>query len=213
MNRRQILTGLFALPLLAPTPADAQQPASLTGAARAQALREANAALNSQRVIQGRFLQIAPDGLVTAGRFFLQRPGRVRFEYDPPTRLLIVSDGTTVAVHDRALRSLNTARLRATPLYFVLKNDINLERDAHVTRAIRQGDALFVSARDRRGEADGEITLHLAGPSLHLRAWDVVDATGGRTRITLTDIQPVAALDQRLFRVPRPGALNTTAPR
>lgn len=213
--RRAFLAAVVSLGVglatVAAFPAAAQQ-AALAGAARTEALTRASAALNAQRSLSGRFRQVAPDGTATTGRFYLQRPGRVRFEYDAPSRLLIVSDGSIVAIHDRALRSLDRAPLRQTPLYFVLKNNINLERDARVTRVLRQGETLFVSVRDRTGEADGEITLRLEGPDLQLRSWDVVDATGSRTRVALTSIESGATIDPRLFRTPRPGALNTTAP-
>ncbi|MGE0044787.1 MAG: outer membrane lipoprotein carrier protein LolA [Hyphomonadaceae bacterium] len=209
--RRAFLAALVGLAASAALPALAQQTV-LTGAARAQALTQASAALNAQRSVQGRFRQVAPDGTATTGRFYLQRPGRVRFEYDAPSQLLIVSDGQTVAIHDRALRSLDRAPLRQTPLYFVLKNNINLDRDARVTRVARDGGALFVSVRDRTGEADGEITLRLEGANMTLRSWEVVDATGSRTRVALTSVDSGGAIDPRLFRTPRPGALNTTAP-
>ena len=182
------------------------QPAAtvLAGAARSQALTQANASLNAIRTLQGRFLQLAPTGRATTGAFYLQRPGRLRFAYDSPTPMVIVADGSVVAIQDTALRSVNRAPLRSTPLYFVLKNDINLERDARITRVARRGDVLFVTARDRTGAADGEITLALVGPNLELRSWDVVDAAGGRTQLALTNVSRPAAIDQRLFRSPVP---------
>lgn len=181
----------------------------LTGAARAAALARANAALNDIRLLQGRFIQIAA-GNTTTGAFHMQRPGRLRFAYDPPASMLIVADGSVVAVQDTALRSVNRAPLRSTPLFFVLKSDIDLERDARVTRVAQQGDTLFVTVRDRTGAADGAITLALVGPNLELRSWDVTDATGARTRLALTDVSRPASIDQRLFRSPLPPA---TGPR
>jgi outer membrane lipoprotein-sorting protein len=185
----------------------------LTGAERARALSQASAALNAQRLLAGRFRQTAPDGSVTQGRFYLQRPGRVRFEYDPPAAMLIVADGSIVAIEDRALRSTNRSPLRETPLFFVLKNDINLERDARVTRVVRDGATLLVSARDRTGQADGEITLRLEGPDYQLRSWDVVDASGALTRIALTQVSRPDRVDPRLFRAPAPTAVSPRTPR
>lgn len=207
-RRAAIATGLAAL--LAPeafaqlrgtSPAAGQ---ALAGPARTQALTRASAALNAIRTLQGRFRQIAPDGRATTGAFYMQRPGRLRFAYDPPASMLIVADGSVLAVQDTALRSVNRAPLRSTPLYFVLKNDINLERDARITRVVQNADALLVTARDRGGTADGEITLRLAGPNLLLTSWDVVDAMGGRTRLSLSELTRPASIDARLFRSPQP---------
>lgn len=202
-TRRAALAGSLAL--LAPGAlAQGAAEAALTGAARSQALAQASAALNAIRTLAGRFRQIAPDGRATTGQFYMQRPGRLRFAYDPPATLLIFADGSVVAVQDTALRSVNRAPLRTTPLYFVLKNNIDLERDARVTRVMRRGDDLYVTARDRTGNADGEITLRLSGPRLQLDSWDVVDAMGGRTRLALSELSSPASLDPRLFRTPQP---------
>ncbi len=204
-----------ALALLVSQAAPAQElrgtsaPASdgaLTGAARTQALARASASLNQIRLLQGRFRQISPDGRATTGQFYMQRPGRLRFAYDSPATMLIVADGSVLAVQDTALRSVNRAPLRTTPLYFVLKNDINLDRDARITRVIQRGQTLLITARDRTGDADGEITLMLSGPSLQLTSWDVVDAMGGRTRLSLSDLTTPSAIDSRLFRSPQPTA-------
>ncbi|MBI1186408.1 MAG: outer membrane lipoprotein carrier protein LolA [Alphaproteobacteria bacterium] len=213
--RRQFLAGLLGLAaaLAFAAPASAQSGQALQGAERTRALTQASAALNSQRLLAGRFRQTAPDGSVSQGRFYLQRPGRVRFEYDPPTSMLIVADGSIVAIEDRALRSTNRSPLRETPLFFVLKNDINLERDARVTRVRREGGALLVSARDRTGQADGEITLRLEGPNYELRSWDVVDASGALTRIALTQVSRPERVDPRLFRAPAATAVSPRAQR
>ncbi|MGE3143279.1 MAG: outer membrane lipoprotein carrier protein LolA [Hyphomonadaceae bacterium] len=176
----------------------------LSGAERVRALARASASLNAMRTLQGRFVQWAPSGQATTGDFYLQRPGKLRFAYDSPASLLIVADGSILAVQDTALRSVNRAPLRSTPLYFVLKNNIDLERDARVTHVARQGDTLYVTARDRTGAAQGDITLAFVGAEAQLRSWDVVDATGARTRLALTNVSRPAALDQRLFRTPEP---------
>jgi outer membrane lipoprotein-sorting protein len=211
--RRAFLAGLAALMAAAALPFPAQaEPTALEGPERTRTLAEASAALNEQRLLQGRFRQVAPDGSITTGRFFLQRPGRVRFEYDPPAPLLIVADGSVVAIQDRALRSTNRSPLRATPLYFVLKDNINLNRDVRVTRVEREGETLYVSARDRTGEADGELILRLDGPDFALRAWDVVDATGARTRFALIGVSSPDVINPAAFRAPPSTAVSPRGP-
>jgi outer membrane lipoprotein-sorting protein len=208
--RRTILFAILGL-AFAPSLATAQS-SGLTGAERTQTLAAASAALNAQRSLRGTFRPTAPDGRTSTGRFYLQRPGRVRFEYDPPAEFLVVADGSIVAIQDRALRTTNRAPLRSTPLFFVLKSEISLERDARVTRVVREGGALLVSARDRTGQADGELTLRLEGPNYTLRSWDVVDATGSRTRVQLTSVEAASSLDPRLFRAPAATAVSPRGP-
>lgn len=196
------LTPAAAQMQVAPPAAAAQvtQPVMLMGPARTQALDLANRSLNAMQSLQGRFLQTSPGGRFS-GAFYLQRPGKLRFEYDPPATMLIVSDGRVVAVRDRALRTTQRTPLRSTPLNFILRGDIDLERDAHITRVVRQGDSLFVTARDRTGQANGELTMRLELPDAHLSSWEVIDATGARTQIALTQVSTPASIDRRLFRM------------
>lgn len=190
---------------LRPTLPVAAAPASpgvvaLTGADRDAALAQANATLNAVSRLQGHFVQMSPDGSRATGNFYLQRPGKLRFEYNPPATLLIISDGSVVSLRDRALRTTDRTPLRSTPLNLILRSRIDLAHDARVTQVARDGGWLRVTARDRAGLAEGQITLFFFGPSAELRSWDVVDATGARTRISLTDVTQPAALDAALFR-------------
>jgi outer membrane lipoprotein-sorting protein len=217
MNRRSALLALAALaaaPLAAAQPAQpaadlrlrtnvASQPAivALEGAERAAGLTLANTTLNAVQRLQGRFTQSSPDGSRAVGAFYMQRPGKLRFEYDPPAALLIVSDGSVVAMRDTELLTTERTPLRSTPLNLILAQTIDLERNARITRVARSGPWLMITARDRSGQTDGLITLHFYGPNAELRSWDVIDATGARTRITLSELTRPASLDRRLFRL------------
>jgi outer membrane lipoprotein-sorting protein len=212
MNRRLALAGLTALLLAAPAAAQdlrprtvetaAQAPlVTLEGAERTAALAQANRTLNSVQRLQGRFVQSSPDGSRAGGMFYMQRPGKLRFEYDPPATLLIVSDGNVVAMRDTALRTTERTPLRSTPLHLILSETVDLERNARIVRVSRSGPWTLISARDRSGQTDGTITLQFYGPDAQLRSWDVIDATGARTRITLSDLIQPASFDRRLFRL------------
>jgi outer membrane lipoprotein-sorting protein len=200
MTRRAILLGLAAASL-APAAWAQVAPVALEGPARAEGLAQANRALNAIQRLQGRFTQSAPGGARSTGAFYIQRPGKLRFEYDPPATLLIVSDGSVVAMRDTELRTTERTPLRSTPLNIILGAQIDLERNARVLRVSRAGPWLMVTARDRTGEMDGQITLQFFGAQAELRSWDVIDATGARTRITLSEVTAPASLDRRLFRL------------
>lgn len=219
MSKRILLAGLaglaglaaLALPAAAQTLSPELRPrtevavaaglVTLEGDARAAALARANQTLNAVAQMQGRFVQTAPDGARASGAFYLQRPGKLRFEYDPPASLLIVSDGSVVALRDSALRTTDRTDLRSTPLNLILRNQVDLARDARIVRVSRQGEWILVTARDRSGQTDGAISLHFFGPHFELRSWDVVDLTGARTRIALSQVTRPASLDRNLFRL------------
>ena len=174
----------------------------LAGPERAAALAQASASLNRIAAVQGRFAQIAPNGSRSQGDIYLARPGKMRFQYDAPSPLTIVSDGSVVAVFDNTSRDVQRLPLRSTPLYYVLKKDVNLERDARIVRVSRSGDSLLVTARDRTGDADGEITIIFAGPTYDLREWVVTDGQRQTTRISLSGVRASGSVNPRLFRVP-----------
>lgn len=201
MNRRFALLGLTALALAPAAYAQQDTPTVLEGAARAEGLALANRSLNATQRLQGRFIQQSPGGARASGMFYLQRPGRLRFEYDAPATMLIVADGSVVALRDTELRTTERTPIRSTPLNIILGQTINIERDARVLRVSRAGQWLMITARDRSGQTDGQITLQFFGPNAELRSWDVIDATGARTRITLSDITRPASFDRRLFRL------------
>lgn len=203
MNRRSLLTGLAAASAFAATPAWAQQAEIqvLEGDARAQGLAAANRWLNSMQRLQARFVQTAPGGARANGTVYIQRPGKMRFQYDPPATMLIISDGSVVSLRDTELRTTERTPLRSTPLNLILGQNIDLERQARVRRVSRSGPWLMITARDRTGEMDGEITLQFHGENAELRSWDVRDGTGSRTRITLSDVTQPASLDRNLFRL------------
>jgi outer membrane lipoprotein-sorting protein len=213
MNRRFVLLGIAAT-LAAPavqaqelrprTAVAAATPpviTALAGAERTAALALANQTLNTVQRLQGRFVQTAPNGARAGGLFYLQRPGKLRFQYDPPATMLIVADGSVVSLRDTALRTTERTPLSSTPLNLILGAQIDLARDSRILRVAHSGPWLLISARDRSGQTDGQITLHFHGAGAELRSWDVHDVTGARTRITLSELTQPASLDRRLFRL------------
>jgi outer membrane lipoprotein-sorting protein len=200
MNRRLALLGLSAL-VLAPAAYAQTAPVVLQGAERAAGIAAANRTLNSFTRLQGRFTQSSPGGARSSGTVYIQRPGRMRFQYDPPASLLIVSDGSVVAMRDTELRTTERTPLRSTPLNLILGQNIDLERNARVLRVSRAGPWLMITARDRGGQTDGQIILQFYGESAELRSWDVIDATGARTRISLSGVTQPANFDRSLFRL------------
>lgn len=196
---KALFASLALLSAAASAGAQAPLPVALTGTERTQAIADASRRLDAIRMLSGRFEQLAPNGAITRGTFHLQRPGRLRFDYDKPSPLTIVSDGSVVSIQDRALRTIDRAPLRSTPLHFVLASSINLDRDLRVTQVVREGERLAIALKDRTGQSDGELTLIFSGANLS--AWRVIDAAGQVTEVRLVDTRTPTKLDAKLFRM------------
>ena len=187
-----------AAPAVAPADA-AGDP--LTPVQRDTLLKQAAASLEKVKTATGKFEQLAPDFSVETGRFALSRPGKVRFEYDAPSPLLIVSNGTTVAMQDSELETTDRVPLGSTPLALLLDDDLDFTTEAEVVDVTRSGDNIGVTLRDRSGEMDGTLTLLFAGPDHDLTGWRTVDGGGNITSIQLSDVQTGKKLNPRLFVV------------
>lgn len=171
---------------------------------RERAITGINAYLNAVATLRSRFIQIAPDGSFAEGDLALSRPGRLRLDYDEPNPLRIIADGTTVAVVDQALETVDRIPLRSTPLWWLLKPEINISEDAAIVSMESEFGFLYLTLRDPSGEMEGEIMFVFAEPNYELREWFVTDALGEITRVSLTDVQSGVSLNPRLFVIPEP---------
>ena len=161
-------------------------------------LAEASAYLSSLENLQGDFLQVGPDGSVAEGKFYLRRPGRLRFEYAPPENLLVVADGTWVAVKDSAAAAQRYP-IASTPLGLILAKNVNLEEKARVLNVEEQPGSLLIALADRSGEAPGQITLIFDRPKMQLRQWVVTDVQGLQTTVALRNVETGIRADNSLF--------------
>src|SRR5258708_30660533 len=168
-------------------------PVAFTEAQRAD-LKRISTYLNSLKSVEGHFLQIGADGKTERGEFYIKKPGRVRFEYQKPNPNLIIADGTTVAVENSALKTTDRYPLLNSPLRLLLSDNVDLNSDSRISALAKEQGALTVTASENSGPAPGRITLTLAdsGANLELRQWEVVDAQGSRTLVSINDMRQVA---------------------
>lgn len=162
-------------------------------------LARIDAALNSTETFSGRFTQYGADGSYAQGQIYVKRPGKLRFEYDEPNPLLIVSNGVTLIQQDRALETADRVPLSATPLNYFLKENVNLANDTEVIGLQKTAQDWRVTARDGSGKVDGALTLVLDAGTLSLKEWIISDSFGGQTRLTLSDLKYNTRLNPRLF--------------
>ena len=187
--------GIAAAGLAGPALAEA----SLSPEDRALVAR-AIAYLESLAEAKARFVQTDARGQTASGTVYLKRPGKARFAYDPPSGLVVVSDGHTVGVADSRLKTFNRYPLGATPLSLFLAKTVRLDRGVQVTSVSRAADGFTLTARDSRRQTAGQITLTFTDEPLRLVGWTVTDAQGRLTRVQLQDLAPVSGLDPALFQ-------------
>ncbi|MFH5924180.1 LolA family protein [Roseomonas xinghualingensis] len=196
MRRRQILSTLPLLPLLA-SPALAQAPA-LSARDRTD-IQRVEAYLNGLSTLRARFIQIAQNGATAQGTALIWRPGRMRFDYDPPEPLLLIANAGQFMHYDKELRQPSIVPVGSTPLGILLRDQIRLSGDVTVTGVQREQGMLRVTLHRTNNAAEGRLTLVFADSPLELRQWLVVDGQGRTTRVTLSAIETGVRLNRASF--------------
>ena len=164
-----------------------------------QDLARIDTAMNNTASFSGRFAQYGSDGSFSQGQVYLKRPGKIRFEYDAPAQLLMVSDGVTLTQLDKALDTKDRVPLKSTPLAFFLAETVKLEDDVEVISLQKTINAISVTAKDGSGQMDGAITMIFDPNTLALREWVVHDGFGQQTKILLSELKYNERLNPRLF--------------
>ena len=190
---------LQADPTPAGTPSAPALPAELTQAERDAILTDVASSMAAITTAQGIFQQWSADFSQTTGRFAMSRPGKMRFEYDAPNPLLLVSDGTTVAIQDSELETTDRIPLGSTPLKMILANDIDFQRDAEIVDVIRYSGRYEITLRDTSGEVEGLLTLIVTEDSKELVGWRASDSSGNLTSVDLMEVKYGSRLNPRLF--------------
>jgi outer membrane lipoprotein-sorting protein len=167
----------------------AQSATPLIGLEQAKAVERINAYFNNITNLQGSFEQVDSTDKHSTGRFYVQRPGKVRFDYAPPSALRIVADGSHLAIEDSDLRTVEKYPIQSTPFRLLLSEAVDLARDARVVGVESQEGTLAITLEDKSGDAAGSIRLTFeSGAELQLKEWAITDAQGLTTRVTVNDV-------------------------
>ena len=198
IHRRYLLAAAL-LPLLpAAARAAAPVPAQL-GPQDTLELQRMAAYLNNIRTMTARFQQVAGNGAST-GKLWVARPGRMRFEYDPPTPIALLADAQSVYYWDKELNQTSKYELRQTPAWFFLRDPISFGGDVVVTRFERAGGIIRVTLVESGRPELGSLTLVFRENPLALVQWTVIDQQGKSTTVSLYDVQFGVALDPEMFQ-------------
>lgn len=160
--------------------------------------------LNGMATIEAGFTQISDDGSVQTGTLFIKRPGKMRFEYNPPDKARVLVDNNTVAIFDgRSNQPPEVYPLKRTPLSIILAKDVNLGQANMVVGHAFDGTATVVTAQDPENPEIGNIQLKFTNDPVELRQWVINDSSGGQTTVILGETKTDVPLRNRIFDIDR----------
>lgn len=163
--------------------------------------------LSNLKSIVSSFQQVAPDGTLTTGKFYLKRPGKMRWQYNPPTPILMVSNGSTLVYYDYELEQVSHVSLDSTLIGLLAHDKIRFDGKIGITELAQDSGAIRISLAQRDKPTEGELMLEFSDKPLTLQNMVIRDATNQITSVALTDAKFGVALDDKLFifRDPRKG--------
>ncbi|HZV21791.1 MAG TPA: outer membrane lipoprotein carrier protein LolA [Hyphomicrobiales bacterium] len=201
----------------APQAAKPQQPANQTASAGWQAnvaqppqggptddlalVTKVNDYFNKLTNLQGTFIQTDPDNRQKQGRFYFERPGKIRFDYSAPPGLRIVSDGHYVAIENYREKTSEKYPLDVTPFRLLLAQSVDLANDAKILGIDRGPDTVVLTLEDKKGEVSGRIRLFLDKDNMRLKEWIITDAQGLDTRIEVANLEENKKVDDDFFEL------------
>jgi outer membrane lipoprotein-sorting protein len=204
MFRRRTL--LFSAPallapvLLAVAPRRAKAAPGVVRSAQDQAdIARIEAYLNGLKTLKAHFMQVAQNGGISEGTAWLERPGRMRFQYDPPAPFLLIAAHGVLTFHDSALQQTTNIGLSRTPLGILLAEKVELSGPVSVTAIQRLPGQIQLTLVRNESPGDGSLTLIFADQPLTLRQWTVIDPQRRETHVTLYNAQLGGSFDPQLF--------------
>jgi len=156
--------------------------------------------LSSVQTMVGNFVQVGPDGGKTQGTFYIQKPGKVRFEYNPPTPIDIIADGSSVVVRDRNLATQDLYPLSQTPLRYLLADRIDILRDTDVISVTSDDTFVTVVIEEKQlVVGTSRLMIMFDAKDLALRQWTVTDPQGLDTTVAVFNLDATKKPDPNLF--------------
>jgi outer membrane lipoprotein-sorting protein len=158
--------------------------------------------LSRTQVLSGKFVQVGPDGRRSRGEFYIQKPGRVRFDYDPPSPIDIVADGQSVVVRDRKLATQDLYPLSQTPLRFLLADHVDLLKDTNLVAVSADDVFVTVVVEEKAGlVGTSRLMIMFSAKDMQLKQWTVTDPQGFDTTVAVYNLDTSKKPDPSLFRI------------
>jgi outer membrane lipoprotein-sorting protein len=161
-----------------------------------------NTYLSNISTLVGDFVQVGPDGARTEGQFYIQKPGKVRFEYKTPSRIDVIADGQSVVVRDRKLATQDLYPLSQTPLRFLLSDHIDLQRDTNLVSVAADDVFVTLVVEDKQQfVGNNRLMLMFGAKDFQLRQWTVTDPQGYDTTVAVYNLDTKTKPDPDLFKI------------
>lgn len=195
MDRRQFSAGLFGLAASAVLPSMAS--AQGAGGAAAQKIADH---FSSVKTMMGEFVQFGPRGEQTGGKFYIERPGKLRFNFEDPSPLRVISDGKNVVVGNIKLKTWDLYPLSKTPLTLLLADRIDLSNDA-VRGVKEESDLTTIVLGNKTIFGDSTITMMFDSKTYDLRQWTITDNQGKDTSVMIYNVKTGVGFDEKVFAI------------
>jgi outer membrane lipoprotein-sorting protein len=161
-----------------------------------------NGYLSSVQTLTGNFVQVGPDGSRTQGEFFISKPGKVRFEYDDPSPIELIADGSSVVVRDRRLATQDVYPLSQTPLRFLLADRVDLTKDTHLISVYSDDVFVTVVVEEKNGiVGTSRLMIMFSAKDMQLKQWTVTDPQGYDTTVAVYNLDTSKRPDPSLFKI------------
>lgn len=155
---------------------------------------------SSVKTMMGDFVQFGPGGEQTGGKFFIQRPGKVRFNYENPSTFKVTADGTSVVLENARMNTADLYSLGSTPLKMLLDERIDLSGNK-VQDVRQEADATTITLADRSVFGNSTITMMFDPQSYELKQWTIRDAQGKDTTVMIYNVQSGVTFDPSVFAI------------
>jgi outer membrane lipoprotein-sorting protein len=158
--------------------------------------------LSGTQKLSGNFVQVGPDGRRTQGEFFISKPGKVRFDYDPPSPIDIIADGQSVVVRDRRLATQDVYSLAQTPLRFLLSDHVDLMKDTNLV-AVYADEVFITVVVEERSSLVGtsRLMIMFSAKDMQLKQWTVTDPQGYDTTVAVYNLDTNKKPDPNIFKI------------
>ncbi|WP_193366824.1 LolA family protein [Pelagibius marinus] len=156
--------------------------------------------LNEIQTMQARFVQVSSNGAYAEGEVYLDRPGHLRFDYDPPTPVLMIANGLSLLYYDKELKEATFLPLWETPLWFLIREKVRLDENVEVVAIEEALGTLRLTLRDAETPDSGAVTLIFSDDPLSLRKWEITDPQGIETQVSLVNPVFGVEVDPDLFK-------------
>jgi outer membrane lipoprotein-sorting protein len=158
--------------------------------------------LSTTQILSGKFVQVGPDGRRSQGDFVIQKPGRVRFNYDPPSPIDIIADGQTVVVRDRKLATQDVYPLSQTPLRFLLSDHVDLQKNTNLVSVSADDTYVTVVVEEKNGlVGTSRLMIMFSAKDMQLKQWTVTDPQGYDTTIAVYNLDTSKKPDPSMFHI------------